>query len=399
MSFQEYQEYYYGFGFNAHSQLIPEAHPDYSITIDSLIKLPVEVTVKEAKWNRDKEITTNTANKCSNNNSNYNNISSNKNIANVLQPSFTWDGTWFFASRVGHVDKFKNNEENGSVTINSPVSLSYCLNFVGVCNLNAIKDPSCVKNFKEFSISNFCIFDSHFDITDILNCCQKKERDLKYCTEKIKSFHRCILLNFEHCANVIYLFIKVANVLKNSTVGTNKICKFCKLHKENSFQISTFGKFKFSEPITSIASKDKETILILLKSGKVFKLYLENSNGKKEYSQLSTSEDSGTRIYLDICCELCKYKEKNGLEKNIFTQVYFKQLHFALSSTLTYLPPPCITKIRCGLLHGVCLDDQGRLWSFGANNFGQLGRGLPINTEFEEEPKVCFHCIFMFHFV
>ncbi|KAJ3623617.1 hypothetical protein Zmor_004402, partial [Zophobas morio] len=152
--------------------------------------------------------------------------------------------------------------------------------------------------------------------------------------------------------------------------------------------ISTFGKFKFSEPITSIASKDKETILILLKSGKVFKLYLENSNGKKEYSQLSTSEDSGTRIYLDICCELCKYKEKNGLEKNIFTQVYFKQLHFALSSTLTYLPPPCITKIRCGLLHGVCLDDQGRLWSFGANNFGQLGRGLPINTEFEEEPKI-----------
>ena len=36
---------------------------------------------------------------------------------------------------------------------------------------------------------------------------------------------------------------------------------------------------------------------------------------------------------------------------------------------------PKINMVSCGTRFTVCVDDEGFIWSFGENNFGQLGTG------------------------
>lgn len=40
-----------------------------------------------------------------------------------------------------------------------------------------------------------------------------------------------------------------------------------------------------------------------------------------------------------------------------------------------------ITKIACGSYHSFALDDQGRVWAFGLNNFGQLGLATQVGDD------------------
>ncbi|KAJ4393417.1 hypothetical protein N0V93_002627 [Gnomoniopsis smithogilvyi] len=40
-----------------------------------------------------------------------------------------------------------------------------------------------------------------------------------------------------------------------------------------------------------------------------------------------------------------------------------------------------ITKISCGSYHSFALDDQGRVWAFGLNNFGQLGLETAVGDD------------------
>lgn len=40
-----------------------------------------------------------------------------------------------------------------------------------------------------------------------------------------------------------------------------------------------------------------------------------------------------------------------------------------------------ITKIACGSYHSFALDDKGRVWAFGLNNFGQLGLQTEVGDD------------------
>lgn len=40
-----------------------------------------------------------------------------------------------------------------------------------------------------------------------------------------------------------------------------------------------------------------------------------------------------------------------------------------------------ITKIACGSYHSFALDDKGRVWAFGLNNFGQLGLEAEVGDD------------------
>lgn len=41
----------------------------------------------------------------------------------------------------------------------------------------------------------------------------------------------------------------------------------------------------------------------------------------------------------------------------------------------TELTGPVVTAISCGDNHTACVDEQGRIYTFGANDYGQLGVG------------------------
>jgi len=59
-----------------------------------------------------------------------------------------------------------------------------------------------------------------------------------------------------------------------------------------------------------------------------------------------------------------------------------------------------LTRTACGRRHTVALDDRGRIWTFGDNKYGQLGRDLPANQQRDNRPELvelgqvdytCFH--------
>ncbi|CEP11325.1 hypothetical protein [Parasitella parasitica] len=47
------------------------------------------------------------------------------------------------------------------------------------------------------------------------------------------------------------------------------------------------------------------------------------------------------------------------------------------------------TKVACGSAHTLVLDDQGRVWSCGSNAYGQLGRALIADQEFDSYFRQC----------
>ncbi|KAI8642337.1 regulator of chromosome condensation 1/beta-lactamase-inhibitor protein II [Parasitella parasitica] len=47
------------------------------------------------------------------------------------------------------------------------------------------------------------------------------------------------------------------------------------------------------------------------------------------------------------------------------------------------------TKVACGSAHTLVLDDQGRVWSCGSNAYGQLGRALSADQEFDAYFRQC----------
>jgi alpha-tubulin suppressor-like RCC1 family protein len=45
-----------------------------------------------------------------------------------------------------------------------------------------------------------------------------------------------------------------------------------------------------------------------------------------------------------------------------------------------------VVKVSCGRSHTLALDDRGRVWSFGDNKYGQLGRLLPSDQKHDAAP-------------
>ena len=59
--------------------------------------------------------------------------------------------------------------------------------------------------------------------------------------------------------------------------------------------------------------------------------------------------------------------------------------HCEIVTSPTFIPNlPKITMVSCGAEFTVCIDEQGFLWSFGGNDYGQLGTG---NTMFAKVPQ------------
>jgi alpha-tubulin suppressor-like RCC1 family protein len=65
---------------------------------------------------------------------------------------------------------------------------------------------------------------------------------------------------------------------------------------------------------------------------------------------------------------------------NAFGQLGLGDLKTRYSPTIILpLVDQCITSVSAGLQHGIVLDSNGKLWSFGHNDFGQLGLTDRVN--------------------
>ena len=85
------------------------------------------------------------------------------------------------------------------------------------------------------------------------------------------------------------------------------------------------------------------------------------------HSILLTSDG---KVFLsgDPCCDMSKYAKA---KKGRFATIYNASIINGL---------PTITRISCGRLHSMCIDDNFGLWVFGDNSYGQLGVKCPTDN-------------------